>query len=86
MDGGGGDFGFVDSVGVALVPTPRTSTTCAEWDMSNPDYKDPRALGNGMRLFETGPPQQQFNAAEYMSRGFCNVLYEPDALDDDRSI
>jgi hypothetical protein len=55
----------------------------AEWDMSNPDYHYPPAWGNGMRLFETGPPGQRFNSAEYMSRGFCNVLYDPNFMDDD---
>jgi hypothetical protein len=55
----------------------------AEWDMSNSDYQDPRAWGNGMRLFETGPPGQRFNSAEYMSRGFCNVLFDPNFMDDD---
>jgi hypothetical protein len=50
--------------------------------MSDPDYSDPRAWGNGMNLFETGPPGQRFNSAEYMSRGFCNVLFEPDFMGD----
>jgi hypothetical protein len=54
----------------------------SEWDMSDPDYKDPRAWGNGMHLFDTGPPGQRFNAAEYMSRGFCNVLFDPSFMDD----
>jgi len=54
----------------------------AEWNMSDPDYNDPRAWGNGMHLFETGPPAQRFNAAEYMSRGFCNVLFDPTFMDD----
>lgn len=55
----------------------------SEWNMENSDYQDPRAWGNGMRLFETGPPAQQFNAAEYMSRGFCNVLFDPNHMDDE---
>lgn len=55
----------------------------AEWNMNNSDYHDPRAWGNGMRLFETGPPGQRFNAAEYMSRGFCNVLFHPNFMNDD---
>ena len=55
----------------------------AEWNINDPDYRDPRAWGNGMRLFETGPPGQRFNAAEYMSRGFCNVLFDPNSMDDE---
>lgn len=51
--------------------------------MNDSDYRDPRAWGNGMRLFDAGPPAQRFNAAEYMSRGFCNVLFNPDFMDDE---
>ena len=54
----------------------------AEWNMSNSDYHDPRAWDNGMRLFESGPPGQRFNSAEYMSRGFCNVLFDSTFMDD----
>jgi hypothetical protein len=55
----------------------------AEWDMSNLDYQEPRAWGNGMRLYEAGPPGQRFNSVEYMSRGFCHVLFDPNFMDDD---
>jgi hypothetical protein len=55
----------------------------SEWNMNDPDCRDPRAWSNGMRLFETGPPRQRFNAAEYMSRAFCNVLFDLSFMDDD---